>query len=455
MEELNNQKNIAHGLELEVRELQSELQAEKKAHEVPHAAQVSPSEQVRELQSELQAERKALAAETNKEHALQQKLDQVRAIVDDSSIPRASTNESRIGRGLAVPAAPMPPLPVGEVDQLSNANAKKQSVPAPEVSSHRSSGFGDVGESPPTDSKTSGARSSGGDTGDAEDSSKLIAEAPDSEPESADDNAAQQALERQAFGSPSTHEAAREHDDAALGVHQSVAAETPSFGEAPSVQSAPGNSVPAKHSPRAKPSQESLRTAAKPAAAAKPNARQLRVAPRAAQAPVVAPSPPRPAPAAKDPKGVEAGADFDALEAQLHEEDRRIQDLDRENALDTTYDAGLPPGVSAAGPNHAQTKTMPAQPKLELDTEAPMEDFLNVEAPSSDSVGEAAAPNGSPPADAAPGEEGLALPQVGGLALPQVDVSDQIQVADSVGTGLDAALSDEKFLAQMAPSARH
>jgi len=128
-----------------------------------------------------------------------------------------------------------------------------------------------------------------------------------------------------------------------------------------------------------------------------------------------------PTPPTQDSSAVEApsgGSDFDALEAQLHEEDRRIQDLDRENTLDERD--GLMPAAPAA------SKMQAANPRLELDAaaEAPMEDFLNVEGPSGPESEGAEAALLAPDAP-------MALPQVGGL-------------------------TDNQFLAQFAaPTARH
>jgi hypothetical protein len=130
-------------------------------------------------------------------------------------------------------------------------------------------------------------------------------------------------------------------------------------------------------------------------------------------------------------------ADFDALEAQLHEEDRRIQDLDRENDLDAMTDGSLPPAPGSTPT--ASSKAAPAQPKLELDAEAPMEDFLNVDAPGPESVtevGPVATPS-TPDAPLPTADEVLALPQTG------------------QGSGLEGALSDNQFLAQIAPGPRH
>merc|ERR1719487_68741 len=77
-EELQNQKNIAHGLSLEVRELQSELQAEKKA----------------------------LSAEIQKEHVMALKLNRVRAVLDDGTA--VSTKAAKAEKGPSMPVATPP-----------------------------------------------------------------------------------------------------------------------------------------------------------------------------------------------------------------------------------------------------------------------------------------------------------------------------------------------------------
>merc|ERR1719311_838785 len=139
--------------------------------------------------------------------------------------------------------------------------------------------------------------------------------------------------------------------------------------------------------------------------------------------------------ATKDSSSTSSGAsDFDALEAQLHEEDRRIQDLDRENALDSMSDGSSPPAAPAAQQKSAAGK--PAA-KLDLDAEASPEgasdaDFLNVESPSADAGKDEAIPAKSGSDDAFPE-----------LALPQV------------GSNLDGALSDNQFLTQIAPAPKH
>jgi hypothetical protein len=419
-EELTQQKNIAHGLELEVRELQSELQAEKKA----------------------------VAAEAEKEHTLQRKLGAVRAALDDGVTPSTITKKTQAPAGsadassaptvpvampvvpVAIPASVAMPQPTGEALAVDKADAAVKPVQL------ASSGTPLPPMQPSQD-----------------------ADMPDADQESPEELAAQTAL----FGSALPKPAAATHQQAAqtlpaieepsapvakpsAAVHkqQTTPQEPPPFFEAAAIQSAAvKKTVPAEAQAKVvKNMQKGVLKAAQQAPKKLDAQPQKAVAVPAAP---VAPSAPaaNAATTAKDSAALsEPASDFDALEAQLHEEDRRIQDLDKENALDAVSDGGLPPapgsvpalppapGATVPAADKAPLKGLPAQPKLELDAEAPMEDFLNVEAPGTDS---AAAPEASPVA---------APPDPVALALPQV------------GEGLDGALSDNQFLAQIAPGPR-
>jgi len=373
-EELTEQKNIAHGLELTVRELQAELLNEKKA----------------------------LATETQKENTLQQKLNRVRAVLDDGKAKKEEKGSPVLA---ALPAA-------AAVSAVSEAPA---SVDAFHVKT--------LPALPPL---------------------PPLEEAVEAFPNVAD--AGMEAAEE-----PAPAQVAHSH--------QTTAQEPPPFFEAlPAVQSST-ITLPAKQAVKAQkiPARSSASGAHKAAPVQhKPKVVKMRSPPKlhsqptkakhmrglakkvvAAPKPMaVAPKPMAVAPAAATQAtnmaaNADGGADtgFDALEAQLHEEDRRIQDLDRENALDAMSDGGLPPATGSTA--QAPVKPAPAQQKMELDAEAPVDDFLNVAAPGLDSASEVA--------PLASVDTALALPQLG----------------ETMSTGLDAALSDNQFLAQIAPGPRH
>jgi hypothetical protein len=400
-EELASQKNIAHGLELEVRELQSELQTEKKA----------------------------LATETQKEKVLQRKLNRVRAVLDDgvnsgSSISSASSRVkvARTDKGsstqavndvAAMPRVSAPPNLEDSMEPLPVVSEAELEAPtvAPAV----------VVAVPPTVPQ---ANSQGLSVGQA----------------------APQGLKPR-LATPV--QAPPEEVSTLARTRQTTPQEPPPFFEAAAIQSVPaskrlppkiGAGVAHEHK-RPKRANEARATktkrqvafrgssrvvskkpAAKAQAVQQPAAVEEEVDPAATSQPVVSNT----AAAAKEG----GSSDFDALEAQLHEEDRRIQDLDRENALDAMTDGGLPPSPGSPQPA-ANARALAAQPKLELDAEAPMDDFLNVESPGTDASVEAAAAG----SDAASADAAMALPQV----------------SEGVGGSLDGALSDNQFLSQIAP----
>jgi len=389
-EELTSQKNIAHGLELTVRELQAEVLNEKNA----------------------------LATETQKEHTMQQKLNMVRAVLDDGK-------ETQEEKGSPVLAA----LPAAAA--MSAVSGATASVDAFHVKT--------LPALPPLPPLEEGVESFS-----TEADAGLE---PAAEP-------APTAVRRQAPQTPQPFEKLAR----LVKAEKVQAQEPPPFFEAlPAVHSST-MTLPAKHEVKAPKIQ--AKSFAKSAHRAAPVQHKLKVAPmrsppkshsqptKAAKKAVqptkakhmrgpakhvlAVPKPVAVAPAAATPKAAntattaDSGADtgFDALEAQLHEEDRRIQDLDSENALDAMSDGGAPGSTP-----QAPVKSMPAQQKMDLDAEAPMEDFLNVGAPGPDSVSEVA--------PLASSDAALALPQMG----------------ETMGIGLDdkdAALSDNQFLAQIA-----
>jgi len=414
-EELQNQKNVAHGLQLEVRELQSELQAEKKA----------------------------LAVEMEKEHSMQSKLNRVRAVLDDGAETAPNSKVAKAEKGTSAPAAL--PSAISDVD----AGTKFTSQPV-EESIEPLANVADTELEPPAE--------------------EMVAPKP-----------RQQMQQTQQLPPPPLEEPVP-----VVHARQTTPQEPPPFFEAAALQSSTATkAVPVKPAEKAvvqvKPKAPKSHSA-KGAHAATPAHKVAKAVPaktaarsqkakhpvafrgsKSAASKPAAPPPPS-APPASSPKTLSeavtsaaslaspafaantaavakdgsqpaaSSADFDALEAQLHEEDRRIQDLDRENALDTMSDGGLPP-VAGSQPlgNSAPLKAMPAQPKLELDAEAPMEDFLNVEAPGPDSSAEA----GSVPSAPA--------------------ISQDASSADPLAQegGLEAAQSDNQFLAQIAPSSGH
>lgn len=406
-EEVRSQKNIAHGLELEVRELQSDLQSAKKG----------------------------LAVETQKERVLSQKLHKVRAALgpDDASASQVVKPEQGSPKA-AMPAvvaavAAEPPLDVevpvvkasAKFNPLQSLEEDLQPLPAVVDSELEPSEAPEV---------------------IPQQAPKLL-KAPVEEPV-----AVVHARQTTPQEPPPFFEAAALQSNTALKRLQAVssvlhAEKAVVAGEVKArvpvppqrrarapVQQRARAPVP-DHVVKAHAAVHAAKSAVQHAAAKRPVAMRGSSKPVAAKATVVVQA----APAAPVAQGA-GGSDFDALEAQLHEEDRRIQDLDRENALDVMTDGGVPAAPGSA-PQAAPAKAVSAQPKLELDAEAPMEDFLNVEAPGPE-VGENA-----PAASAAQPAEGSNLNapdgDSDGLALPQV------------GNSLEGALSDNQFLAQIAP----
>lgn len=436
-EELNNQKNIAHGLELEVSELQSELQADKKA----------------------------LTVEKDKENSLQTKLNKVRAALEDSTgagaLMTAKATEAKMGKvatavspavasaiapavpAVAAPAVHAMPVPDGDADVVARAAARPAAFPLAEGV-----------EAALDESQVQAV--------------EALPNVPDSELEPAVDGASQQTFHTP----PPYEEAAASHSS------QQSPQEPSSFSDSSSTAPVASPKVAAKpaamtsikmkansehvakaekgvrrvpkpvqtSSPHAavQPVMKAVRTqAAHPsfrgtgAPAAKAVAVAVAKAARASANPVAptAMALPAASPGSSSEAGMVAApsADFDALEAQLHEEDRRIQDLDRESALDAMTEGGAPSAAAqSATAERPPLKSLPGQPKLDMEA-MPAGDFLNVESPAPDSAVEAPTSLDAPMGDAS-------------AALPAATVASD--------EGLDSALSDNQFLSQIAPATR-
>lgn len=433
-EELHNQKNIAHGLELEVRELQSELQNEKKA----------------------------LATETQKEQGLEQKLSKVRAVLDDgvssnskgaetekgSSTPAASVASLPTTSDAAPTskAAPPPMQPLEEsAEPLANAQAPEEPEDPEEVTMDAY-----IKATPKNLAAPAPKEPQQPQVVPPSEESPPVVQARQTTPQ--EPPPFFEALPTVATATKTVTPkqvvkvvAKAEEKEVAKKAVKKVAKSVVSAPKMPKAVQTPPKEASQVPAPKAAAQQDkhvaaALRgasnTPSKPVAtkAVMPAATPAAGLSEANTAAAVA-SPPKETAAPMTATG--QSADFDALEAQLHEEDRRIQDLDRENDLDAMTDGSLPPAPGSTPA--ASSKAAPAQPKLELDAEAPMEDFLNVDAPGPESVTEVGpvATSSTPDAPLPTADEVLALPQTG------------------QGSGLEGALSDNQFLAQIAPAPRH